>query len=162
MKLSAACSLAVALSLPAVSGELHRLSLDDAAAIGIRIETDRQVKVEGTASVRITTDWPTTICLAEVDGLEVENVRLVYRARVKSDLDGSAFLEMWAHVAGGRYFSRGMDSTVGQKSDWTTLSTPFIFQRGQKPDRLTLNVVIDGRGSVWVDDIVLSTEPLEN
>ena len=46
------------------------------------------------------------------------------------------------------------------KSDWKTVQTPFIFQKGQKPDKVTLNVVINGIGTVWVDDVVLSKEPL--
>jgi hypothetical protein len=49
---------------------------------------------------------------------------------------------------------------VKDKSDWKTVQTPFIFQKGQKPDKATLNVVINGIGTVWVDDVVLSKEPL--
>jgi hypothetical protein len=28
-------------------------------------------------------------------------------------------------------------------------------EKGQSPDKITLNIVIDGKGTVWVDDIVL-------
>ena len=145
----------------AYAQELKKLNLDDASAIGTTIQTDTQVKVEGKGSIKITTQWPTTICLGEVTGLEVENAKLVYKAKVKSDLDGTAFLEMWAHVAGGQYFSRGMNDVVTQKTDWKTIQTPFLFQKGQKPDKVTLNLVINGRGTVWIDDIVLSKEPLK-
>lgn len=140
--------------------ELKKLSLDDSSTIGTVIRTDSQVKVEGNGSIRITTLWPTTICLGEVRGLNVENAKLLYKAKVKSDLDGSAYLEMWAHVGGGQYFSRGMNDVVSRKTNWKTLQTPFVFQKGQRPDKVTLNIVINGKGTVWIDDIVLTQEQL--
>jgi len=141
--------------------DLKKLSLDDASAIGTTIQTDTQVKAEGKGSIRITTQWPTTICLGEVKGLDIEGAKLVYKAKVKSDLEGTAFLEMWAHVGGGQYFSRGMNDVAKQKTDWKIIQTPFLFEKGQKPDKVTLNVVINGKGTVWIDDIVLSKEPLK-
>jgi hypothetical protein len=145
----------------AYAQDLKKLNLDDASVIGTIIQTDTQVKVEGKGSIKITTRWPTTVCLGEVAGLDIENAKLVYKAKVKSDLDGTAFLEMWAHVGGGQYFSKGMNDVVTQKTDWKTIQTPFLFQKGQRPDKVTLNLVINGRGTVWIDDIVLSKEPLK-
>ena len=148
---------------PALSQELKRISLDDASGLGLQIQSDSTVKTEGKASIKITTKWPTTVCLAEVPGPDIENAMLVYKAKVKSDFQGqgTAFLEMWAHVGGGQYFSRGMNDVVQAKSDWKTIQTPFMFQKGQKPTKVTLNIVINGPGTVWVDDIVLSKEPLK-
>jgi hypothetical protein len=141
--------------------ELKKLSLDDASVIGTTIQTDSQEKAEGKGSIKITTQWPTTICLGEVASLDVENSKLVYKAKVKSDLDGTAFLELWAHVGGGQYFSRGMNDVVSRKTDWKIIQTPFLFEKGQRPEKVTLNLVINGRGTVWIDDIVLSKESLQ-
>ncbi|HZD40561.1 MAG TPA: hypothetical protein VE131_07555 [Terriglobales bacterium] len=141
--------------------DLKKLSLDNASAIGTTIQGDSQIKAEGKGSIKITTQWPTTVCLGEVTGLNVENAKLLYKAKVKSDLDGVAFLEMWAHVGGGQYFSRGMNDVVSQKTDWKTIQTPFLFKKGQRPDKVTLNLVIKGKGTVWIDDIVLSRESLK-
>lgn len=141
--------------------ELKKLNLDDASIIGTTIQTDTWVKAEGKGSIKITTQWATTICLGEVHRVDVENAKLVYKARVKSDLDGTAFLEMWAHVGGGQYFSRGKNDVVSQKTDWKIIQTPFLFQKGQRPEKVTLNLVINGKGTVWIDDIVLSKEPLQ-
>jgi hypothetical protein len=143
----------------ACAEDLKTLNLDDASAIGTSIQTDVDVKAEGKASIRITTRSPTTVCLGEVDGLDVENAKLLYKAKVKSDLDGVAFLEMWVQVGGGQYFSKGMNDVVSQKTDWKVIQTPFFFQKGQKPGKVTLNLVINGKGTVWIDDIVLSKEP---
>lgn len=151
-------AMMILLAGSAQAKELKKLSLDNAANIGTVIRTDSQVKVEGNGSIRITTLWPTTICLGEVRGLNVENAKLLYRAKVKSALDGSAYLEMWAHVGGGQYFSRGMNDVVSRKTNWKALQTPFVFQKGQRPDKVTLNIVINGKGTVWIDDIVLTQE----
>jgi hypothetical protein len=162
MKLVVAVVLVLAVVCgPTLADDLKKLNLDDASTIGLRIETDLSVKVEGRGSVRITTQWPTTVCLGEVAGLDIDNARLMYTAKVKSDLDGVAFLEMWAHVGGGQFFSRGMDSTVTGKTGWKSIQTPFLLQKGQKLNKVTLNLVINGKGTVWIDDVVLSKEPLK-
>jgi hypothetical protein len=155
--------LAASLAVTTACGaqELQRLSLDDASTTSPLIETDPTVKIQGDASLKITVLWPTTVHLAEVSGPDIDDAKLVYSAQVKSAIHGTTYLEMWAHVDGGQYFSRGMNDTVAETSDWTTIRTPFLFQQGQKPDKLTLNLVINGTGTVWIDDIVLSREPLE-
>ena len=79
------------LSTPVFGQELKKMSLDDASDLGTRIQTDLKVKTEGKASIRITTRHPTTVCLGEVVGLDVENAKLVFKAKVKSDLSGVAF-----------------------------------------------------------------------
>jgi len=142
------------------AGEIKHLPLDDASAIGLKIKSESSTKIEGKGSIKITTLWPTIVCLGQVTGLDVENSKLVYRAQVKSELEGAALLEMWAHIAGGQYFSKGLNNPIKGNSDWQTLQTPFIFQKGQQPDKVTLNLVVNGTGTVWIDDITLSKEPL--
>jgi hypothetical protein len=44
--------------------------------------------------------------------------------------------------------------------DWSTLQTPFFLQPGQSAKMVTLNIVINGKGTVWVDDVHLLKEPL--
>ncbi len=151
--------LAVGLCLwglsPSAAQELKRISLDDPSALGLRIAADPAVKVEGKASVRIETAWPTTICLASVDGLDVEGAALIFKARIKTELEGQAVLEMWVSVGGKRYFSRALDKPVEGRSDWRPVETPFFAKKGQRIDKAWLNVVINGQGTVWVDDASL-------
>lgn len=144
------------------SQELWRDALDRADRLGTRITADPGVASAGAAAIRIETAWPTVINLAEVTDLEVDGAVLVYAAELRSrDLQGSAYLEMWCHFADGRqYFSRGFDSTIGGTADWRRLETRFILQAGQKPDKVTLNLAINGRGTVWIDDLRLARQPL--
>ena len=153
--------LLVALAGPLYAGELLKLDLDDATKIGTTITSDQKVKVEGDASVRIDTKHATTICLGIVEKPDAENTQLIYTAKVKCDIEGIAFLEMLAHVDGKSYFSKGMNNHVKGETDWKELSVPFTFLKGQKPEKVTLNIVINGKGTVWVDDIVLSTKQLD-
>jgi len=43
---------------------------------------------------------------------------------------------------------------------WMTVATPFLLQAGQKPDLIRLNLVVQGKGRVWIDDVHLMREPL--
>jgi len=141
--------------------DVKKLSLDDAGSLGLKLANDTTTKVEGAASLRITTPGNTSVCLGEVTGLDVENATLVFAAKVRTELEGEAFLEMWVEVGGGKFFSKGQKNPVKGNADWTSIQTPFLFEKGQKPDRVTLNLVIHGRGTVWIDDVVLSKEPLK-
>ncbi|NIQ37018.1 MAG: hypothetical protein GTN81_00280 [Proteobacteria bacterium] len=143
------------------AAELKKLNLDSAGALGTTIRSDTRIRSEGSGSIRISTLWPTTISVGEVSGLDVEHAVLVYRGKVRSEnLEGQAFLEMWCYVGGGQYFSRGLNSFVSGSSDWKTLETPFFLQAGQKAEKVILNVIINGRGTIWIDDVTLSAEPL--
>ncbi len=160
MRIVVILTVSILMSGVAVADELQRLSLDDISKLGTIIQTDRIVKTEGAGSVKITTQHPTTICLGSVSGMDVENSRLVYQASVKSEIKGSAYLEMWAHVGEGQYYSKGLNNPVKGTSDWKTIQTPFIFQKGQNPTKVVLNLVVNGHGTVWIDDVVLAKSPL--
>lgn len=137
-------------------------SLDSAKKIATLIETDRRVKAEGDGSIKVTTAWPTMVPLHDASDLSIDNATLVYSAKVRSkDLIGKAYLEMWVRVKGEAYFSRGTQSFVeGTTKKWQTITTPFILQPGQVADQVMLNIVINGKGVVWIDDLVLKSSPV--
>ena len=146
---------------PVLAGQIASISMDNAEDLKTKIVIDRDVKVEGEGAVKIESGWPTTVALAEVQGLSLDSTKLVYRAKVKSEaLIGSAYLEMWVWVDGKSYFSKGVQSSIKGTSDWKTLETPFILQKGQTVNLVSLNLVINGRGTVWIDDLSLDSEPL--
>lgn len=92
IQICAASSLILLLLDPLAQGnELTKLALDDASSLGTTVSTDPTVKQEGNGSIRISTVWPTTICLGEVQELNVENAQIIYRAKVKTEkLEGTA------------------------------------------------------------------------
>ncbi len=69
---------------------------------------------------------------------------------------------MWCHFPGrGEYFSKGLMNPLTGTTDWTTEEIPFLLKRGENPDNVKLNLVIDGKGTVWIDDIRLLKGTLE-
>ena len=44
---------------------------------------------------------------------------------------------------------------------WMTVQTLFALKKGERPDVIKLNLVIDGRGTVWIDDVHLLKGPIK-
>jgi hypothetical protein len=88
---------------------------------------------------------------------------LIYKAKLKTkDVQGKVYLEMWCSFPGlGEFFSRSLNSPLSGTVDWTTIETPFFLKKGQKPELIKLNVVINGQGILWIDDISLVKVPLQ-
>ena len=124
---------------------------------------DKAISSDGNGSLRIDVSQPTTVRLYEVRDINIENARLTYRARLKTEnVKGQAYLEMWCVFPGkGEYFSRSLQSPLSGTLDWTTQETPFFLQKGEKPELVKLNVVINGQGTVWIDNISLIKGPLK-
>jgi hypothetical protein len=139
---------------------LVRLPLDSTGGLITKtgVTLDEDVSVDGAGSIRIEATGPTTIRLAEVEPSPVEDARLVYRAHLRTeDLDGRAYLEMWCvFPEHGEFFSRALHQPLAGTNDWVTQETPFVLDKGQSPGVVKLNVVVEGKGTVWVDDVVLA------
>ena len=103
-----------------------------------------------------------TVRFFEVQVSLVEQCLLTYRAKVKSEgLAGRAYLEMWCRFPGrGEFFSKGLGQVVRGTTDWGSYETPFHLKKGQRPDLIKLNLVVEGRGRVWVRDVELIRTPL--
>jgi hypothetical protein len=126
------------------------------------VELDRKVTSDGKGALRITAEVPATFRLFEVHDIDVENARLIYQAKLRTEgLDGQVYLEMLCHFPGkGEFFSRGLQTPLSGTTGWTTEETPFFLKKGEKPDYVKLNLVINGKGTAWIDDIRLLKGPL--
>ncbi len=144
--------------------ELRRFPLDDTEGLitqsGVRL--DKQISSDGNGSLRIEAMEPTTIRLFETGDIDIENTRLIYQAKVRTEnVEGQVYLEMWCHFPGkGEFFSRGLMTRLTGTTDWTTQETPFLLKKGENPDNVKLNLAVDGKGTVWIDDIRLLKGPL--
>lgn len=116
---------------------------------------DAEQSSDGNGSLRIDAGEPTTVRLFETGDLDVEDAVVTYTARLRTeDVKGRVFLEMWAVMPGrGEFFSRALAQPLSGSVGWTSQQTPFVLQPGQNPENLRLNVVIEGTGTVWVDDV---------
>ncbi len=127
------------------------------------VQLDKEISSDGNGSLKITITKPTVVLLYEVKDIDIENARLIYQASVRAEnIDGQVYLEMWCHFPRkGDFFSRGIQSSLTGTTDWTTVETPFFLQKGENPDYVKLNLVINGKGTAWIDDIRLIKKPLK-
>jgi hypothetical protein len=148
-------SSVVVLAQYPISGTLDILTRDSTAV-------DNAITSDGNGSIRIHVDSTTTIRLYEAGDLDVENARIVYQAKVRTEgVEGKVYLEMWCSFAGkGEFFSRALQAPLTGTTEWTTQETPFFLKPGENPDNVKLNLVIDGKGTVWIDDITVTKGPL--
>ena len=144
--------------------ELKHFALDSLE--GVRATTgvsfDPNVSSDGKGSLRVDAAGPMIVPLFEVTDVSIEDAILIYQASLQSEkLDGQAYLEMWVRLPGkGEFFSRGLDRPITGTTSWMTVATPFFLQSGQEPDLIRLNLAVQGKGRVWIDDIHLKRAPL--
>jgi len=116
---------------------------------------------------RIKPEQPCTIPLFEIANPGAEDCVVKYRARMKTHMvQGPAYLEMLCRFPGkGEAFSRGLFNPVSGTTTWKEYEIPFFLDKGQRPDLIKLNLVIEGKragpfGHLWIKDIEVRRAPL--
>ncbi|HPQ67939.1 MAG TPA: hypothetical protein PKW95_02345 [bacterium] len=114
---------------------------------------------DGNGALLIEAKLPMTVELFEVQPEPTIKGKtiLIYQAKMKSnDLKGNAYLEMWCDFGPkGEYVTRGQKDAVSGNSDWETVQTHYTVPQGKILGRVKLNLVINGQGNVWLDDLRL-------
>jgi len=145
--------------------ELKKFPIDSLEGIITRsgVQFDKEVSSDGSGSLKITATEPTAVRLFELGDIDVENARLIYQAKVRTEgVEGQVYLEMWCHFPGkGEFFSRELQTPLTGTTNWTTEETPFFLKKGENPDNVKLNLVINGKGTAWIDDIRVLKGPLQ-
>ena len=140
--------------------ELKMLPLDDLAGVVTQtngVELDKAVSSDGKGSLKITANGPMVIKLFETSNINLDNARLIYQAKLKTEkMDGEVYLEMLCHFPGrGEFFSRGLQNSMTGTMNWSIQEIPFFLKKGERPDNVKLNLVINGKGTAWIDDVRL-------
>jgi len=145
----------------AIAHKHYRLDGLDEIITRTGVEFDNKISSDGNGSVKISVTEPTVIRLFETGYINIENARLLYEADIKTEnVTEEVYLEMWCCFAGkGKFFSRGLDSTATGTEPWKRLRTAFFLKPGESPDNVKLNLVVNGSGTVWVDNIRLLSAP---
>lgn len=145
--------------------ELKKFPIDSLEGIITQsgVQMDNAVSSDGKGSLRVIAAEPTVVRLFETGDVDVENARLIYRARIRTEgVEGQVYLEMWCSFPDkGEFFSRSLQTPLTGTTDWTTEETPFFLKTGENPDNVKLNLVINGKGTAWIDDVRLLKGPLE-
>jgi hypothetical protein len=145
--------------------EVKRFLIDSLEGVMTQsgVQIDKEVSSDGNGSLRITATGPTVVRLFELGDIDVDNARLIYQAKLRTqEVEGQVYLEMWCHFPGkGEFFSRGLQTPLTGTTNWTTEETPFFLKKGENPDNVKLNLVINSKGTAWIDDIRLLKAPLQ-
>lgn len=161
------CSVMLFAACPAQQNqtvELKRYPLDSLEGIISRtgVELDPAISSDGKGSIRVAAAAPLTVRLYETGDIPVDDARLIYQARLRCEnVQGQAYLEMWCRFPGkGEFFSRALQAPLSGTAAWSSQETPFFLKKGEDPDEIKLNLVVNGTGTVWIDDIRLIKCPL--
>jgi len=100
--------------------------------------------------------------LARLEAGDLGTVGYAIRGQVRySDVAGQGYLEMWSYFSdGGQFFSRtlageGPMAALTGSSDWRAFELPFYLQGTTGPERIEVNVVLPGAGTVDVGPLEL-------
>ena len=104
--------------------------------------------------------------ILEIGDPQAPSHRYMLRGKVKyAGVDKTAYLEMWSHFADDKaYFTRtladkGPTAKIEGDSDWREITLPFFSNEGYLPQKLIVNVVIPGQGTVQLTPFTLTKVP---
>lgn len=116
----------------------------------------------------ITTEGETKVELFDIDGSGLGDKKLTYSARMRSEdltatdeTKGIAYLELTVLFPDGEELVvRGPRVPISGTTEWKSADTVLYVDKGGDPQSVNLDLVVDGAGKVWVQDVRLSTRPL--
>lgn len=108
--------------------------------------------------LRATVSGPTSVHLVTIDHPQIAGPRYVVSGEVRyQGVEGQGYLELWTVFPDGqRFFSRtlaaqGPLAPLHGESNWRRFELPFDMSgASQAPSRLEINLVLPGRGAVWL------------
>lgn len=132
------------------------------------VEIDRDISSDGNGSLLISTKEPITVELFELDDKDFGNQRLTYKAQMRSEnlqateeMRGISYLELIAKFPDGqKLISRGPRVPLSGTTEWRPVEAILYLDKGNSPERVKLNLIVEGEGKVWVDSVILEAIPL--
>ena len=148
---------------PVHAAPLVAFGCENLSGISPAFSLDKETKYKGESSICVDAASPCRVTAAQFDGPQKENFTLHSSAMVKTDLNPGAFIfELVVLFDGGYYYSRAIDQRIVGKKDWQEVTADFLFKEGQTPEKVFVNLIIEGSGKVWIDDIKLSSKENKN
>ena len=108
------------------------------------------------------------VILFVLGGAELGEKRLTYSATMSSeglvateDTRGIAYLELTALFPDGEeLIARGPRVPLTGTTEWRPANTVLYVDKGTSPESVTLSLIVEGRGKVWIEDVKLLHRPL--
>jgi hypothetical protein len=88
----------------------------------------------------------------------------VLNGKIKyENVEPAGYVEMWSHFAGGdKFFTRTLGDEIGPMQklagthNWRDIALPFHSKPGMLPEKLVVNVVLPGKGKVFLTELTLT------
>ncbi|QIF00691.1 hypothetical protein [Roseimicrobium sp. ORNL1] len=136
--------------------ELGSFPCNDLSQVKTLVTVDKSVTADGNGSLKVAAAQNAVITIADQKNLRVEKGETLWCIlKVKCEgVSQRAFLEMWCEVAEGkRAFSKGLNQAMQGSAEWYEIRLPMMVNDDFTVNRALVNVVIEGSGTVWVDQI---------
>ncbi len=126
------------------------------------------VTVDGRSCLKVENSGglPAQVALETLTNITVTGRFYSVSGEVKYDgVEGDGYLEMWSVFPSGRYFSRGLEpfgpmGKISRSSGWRPFLLPFDRNgTPETPTRLEVNLILPGRGTVYIGPIKFSENP---
>lgn len=132
---------------------------------GVTVSMDVKHSSDLHGALKITSSVPRThvIRLYALENVNITGpLRLGYRARLMTGgMDGQAYLLLKADVGRKHPAQSVLNGFSGNSyPDFTRSETSIFLKKGEIARRVELAVVIEGAGTIWVDDVSLFSAPL--
>ncbi len=159
------CGLIISVSAASAEQTVSEVSWSALADEG-KISNGEVVSQDGKTYLKVvnSSPGPTTVKILTLDAPNVGPPAYAIVGQVRcEDVEGKGYLEMWSHFPGlKKFFSR----TLGEKgpmkqlngsSEWRRFVLPFrmVKDKSPRPEKLLVNVVLPGRGTVMVGQLRL-------
>jgi len=120
-------------------------------------------KVKSMLKVNNSGSTPATITILTIENPQITAPIYALEGLVRyQGVEGNGYLELWNHFPGGaRYYTRtaaksGPMQYLSGSSKWRRFVLPFYQPNGgEHPRMLELNIVLPGRGTVWIGPLRL-------
>jgi hypothetical protein len=79
---------------------------------------------------------------------------LYYRGHLRSaNLKGRTYFEIRCRVSDRELVAKGLDQAVSGTTAWVRQSIQIRLEKGKRAEDVALDVVVEGAGTVWVDNM---------
>lgn len=151
-------------------------SIADTEIMDLPITSAEDIVSNGTAQIDpsnenallVNSSGKTVVELFNLEGSGLGDKKLTYSARIRSEdlkategTRGIAYLELTVTFPdGGELVADGPRVPISGTTQWRSADTDLYVDKGGDPESVTLDLIVEGQGKVWVSDVRLSTRPL--
>lgn len=127
---------------------------------------DNEISYDGLGSIRVESEDSVTAYLFILRDIPIRRAKLKWEAYCKTEeLEGRAFMEIGVQIYSkygkeyDTFIYRG-DEFISKTTNWTKLNVEFLSTENRMISTVQLNLIVKGRGKVWIDQVKFTATPI--